>query len=218
YKAYSPIAVKGSLFDAPASVAGSGTSGSGSFDVTFGYTGPYTAAPHGLSANAPTSDTISQDPDQTYTPGDPVSPGVDKIPFVVSGSALLRWTLVIPGPDDIDLFLEDSSGTIIAASTNGGTDELIELVLPPDDTYTLVVHGWGITVPPLPYSADTWAVPLTPGGGSLAIDSAPGAAVNGTTGTITASWGGLAPGSYLGAVSHTGDAGLLGLTLVNVDA
>ena len=66
---------------------------------------------------------------------------------------------------------------------------------------------------------DTWSVPLTPGGGPLAIDSAPASATNGATGTVTASWSGLAPGtSYLGAVSHSGDAGLLGLTLVNVQS
>ena len=70
YSAYSPIAVKGSLFNAPTSVAGSGTDGSGSFDVTFGYSGAYTAAPHGLSADAPQSGEISQDPDQTYPSGD----------------------------------------------------------------------------------------------------------------------------------------------------
>ena len=65
---------------------------------------------------------------------------------------------------------------------------------------------------------DTWSVPLTPGGGSLSIDSAPASATNGTTGTVAASWSGLTAGvSYLGAVSHTGDAGLLGLTLVSVD-
>ena len=53
-------------------------------------------------------------------------------------------------PDDIDLFLENSAGDIIASSTNGGTDELIELVLPADDTYTMVVHGWSVPNAPLP--------------------------------------------------------------------
>ena len=136
----------------------------------------------------------------------------------ISDSAFLRIALSIPGDDDIDLFLEDSTGTIIAASTNGGTDELIELVLPADDTYTLVVHGWGIPNAPLDYAVDTWSVPLTPGG-SLVVDSAPTSATLGSTGTIDVSWSGLTAGtSYLGAVSHTGDEGLLGLTLVAVNS
>ncbi len=126
YRAYSPIAVNGALFDAPPVVSGSGTSGSASFAVNFGYTGAYTAAPHGLSAEAPETGDISQDADQTYTPGE-VSGGVDLITFPVSASAFVRWSMTISGPDDIDLFLENSAGTIIASSTNGGTDELIEL-------------------------------------------------------------------------------------------
>ncbi len=70
YNVRSPIAVRASLFDAPAEVSGSGVDGSASFDVSFGYTGAYAAAPHGLTADVPTSDTIGQDPDQTYPSGD----------------------------------------------------------------------------------------------------------------------------------------------------
>ena len=70
YSVYSPIAVKAALFAAPAVVEGSGVSGSASFDVSFGYTGSYTADPHGLVADAPTSGNIGQDPDQTYPSGD----------------------------------------------------------------------------------------------------------------------------------------------------
>jgi hypothetical protein len=43
----------------------------------------------------------------------------------------------------------------------------------------------------------------------------------GTTAPVTVSWSGLTSGTvgdwYLGAVSHTGPDGLMGLTLVNVD-
>jgi subtilisin family serine protease len=222
YEVASPIAVNGALFDTASDVSGTGVDGSLSFDVLFGYTGSYTAAAHGLVPSTVLSGTIGQDPDATYPSGDDApgpAGGVDLYSIPVVDSAFLRIALTIPGDDDVDLYLENSSGTIIAASTNGGTDELIELVLPANDTYTLAVHGWGIVTPGgLPYAVDTWSVPLTPGGGSLSIDSAPASATNGTTGTVTASWSGLAPGtSYLGAVSHTGDAGLLGLTLVNVD-
>lgn len=49
------------------------------------------------------------------------------------------------------------------------------------------------------------------------IDSAPASAAIGTVGTIDHSWAGLVAGTeYLGAVSHTGDVGLMGLTLVSV--
>jgi hypothetical protein len=219
YETRSPIAVNGALFGAPAEVAGTGAAGSTSFDVLFGYTGSYTAGAHGLVPSTVLSGVIGQDPDQTYPSGDDApgpAGGVDKFSLPLSGSAYLRIALSIPGPDDIDLFLENSGGTIIAASTNGGTDELIELFLPADDTYTLVVHGWGIPSAPLSYAVDTWSVPLATGG-SLGIDSAPSSATVGSTGTIDISWSGLVSGSYLGAVSHTGDVGLMGLTLVEVD-
>jgi len=214
--AYSPIAARAQLFSAPAQVDGTGTDGSASFDVKFGYTGDYTAAPHGLSARVDTPGTISQDPDQTYPSGDDGA-GVVKIPYDLTGVAYARWELVIPGDDDIDLFLEDSSGTIIASSTSGGTDELIELVLPADGTYTMVVHGWSVPSEPLAFTLESWTVPLA-SGGSLSVDSAPTSATLGATETIDVSWSGLDSSTvYYGAVSHSDSAGLIGLTLVSVD-
>jgi len=220
YSVYSPIALKSALFDAPEVITGTGTDGSASFDVIFGYTGDYTAAPHGLSANAPTSGSIGQDPDQTYPSGDDApgpAGGVDKIDFTVTDSALVRWTLVIPGDDDIDLFLENSGGTIIASSTNGGTDEIIELVLPANETYTMVVHGWSVPSEPLDYTLNYWDVPVA-SGGSLSIDSAPASAVAGAVEPVDIRWTGLSAGtSYLGLVSHSDGGGLLGFTTVEVD-
>ena len=216
YSVYSPIAVRGALFNAPVSVEGSGEAGSASFDMQFGYTGSYMAAPHGLVANSPTLGDIGQDPDQAYPSGDDSPAGVRKIAFPVAGAAFVRWEMVIPGDDDIDLFLENSAGTIIAASANGGTDESIELTLPADDTYTMVVHGWSVPNAPLAYSLNFWNVPMT-SGGSLMVDAAPTSATVGNTETVEVSWSGLAPGKHLGAVSHTGDSGLIGLTLIEVD-
>ena len=137
-----------------------------------------------MTADAPTSGTISQDPDQTYPSGDDGAGGVDKIPFTITGAAFVRWSMVIPGPDDIDLFLEDAGGTIIAQSTSGGTNELIELTLPADGNYTMVVHGWSVPNQPLPYTLHYWVVPLA-SGGSLSVDSAPTSAAIGETGRST---------------------------------
>ena len=47
------------------SVSGEGVDGSAGFDVTFGYTGDYTAAAHGLEAASVFTDNVVQDPDQT---------------------------------------------------------------------------------------------------------------------------------------------------------
>ena len=75
------------LFSAPAEVTGSGESGSASFDVAFGYTGSYTAAPHGLEAATVTSDNVVQDPDQNFDPEDGYS-NLHK--FTLSGAAQFR--------------------------------------------------------------------------------------------------------------------------------
>ena len=213
----SPLVLYPVALGFPAEIGVSGESGTASFDVIFGYSGDYAAAPHGLASQVTTSGIVGQDPDQSYPSPDDAPPGVLKYDFPINGAAYARWELVMPGPDDIDLFLENSSGTIIAASGNGGTDELIELWLPADDTYTMVVHGWGIPNAPLAFDMLSWVVPLA-SGGSLVIDSAPTSATAGTAGPIDLSWSGVAAGttSY-GLVSHTGPSGLLGLTAVKVD-
>ena len=68
YSVRSPIAVKAALFDAPAEISGAGESGSVAFDVSFGYTGAYTAAAHGLEPAVVAADNVLQDPDQTFDP------------------------------------------------------------------------------------------------------------------------------------------------------
>ncbi len=219
YAARSPIALKGALIGTPANLTGTGVAGSLSFDVDFGYTGPYTAAPHGLVPEVLLPVTVSQDPDQTY-PSPDDGAGVVKIPFPLKGAAFARIALAIPGDSDIDLYLLDGTGKTVASSTNGGTDEQIDLELPADDNYTLVVHGWQVPPAddPMTFGISTWVVPLA-SGGSLKVDSAPASAVIGTSGTVQVSWSGLAPaGHYLGAVSHSDGNGLLGLTLISVDS
>ncbi len=118
---------------------------------------------------------------------------------------------------DLDLFLYDSDGNEVASSTSGGTQEIIDLVLPEPGEYTLWVHGWQTNGEELEFTGHSWNVPLTPGTGNLSIDSAPDQAVLGATETIEASWDGGGEGLNLGAISHTGPDGLLGLTIVTVE-
>ncbi|MGB7983388.1 MAG: S8 family serine peptidase [Candidatus Nanopelagicales bacterium] len=216
YTARSPIAVKGSLFNAPPSVSGTGTEGSGALDITFGYSGAYSAAAHGLAADAPVDGVIEQDPDQEF-PSTDDGAGVGRIEFPVNSSAFARWSLQIPGADDLDLYLENSDGEVVASSTNGGTDETIELTLPADDTYTLVVHGWSVPSAPLPYTVQFWDVPVAPSTGTLTVDSAPSSATIGSVERIGFSWSDLTAGTdYLGAISHSNADEIMGLTLVQV--
>jgi len=209
YEVRSPIAVRGAAFDAPAEVTVTGTAGSSSFDVSFGYTGDYSAEPHGFSPDVPEGATVQQDPDQTCQCDGTGGLGEVAHTFALAGSAHLRITLDAgdigdaPPDTDIDLFLY-RGGDLVASSTAGGTDEVINLPFPADGNYTLFVHGW--LVPETggtDYTFHRWDVPAAAGGGSLVIDSAPTEAVAATVGTINFSWSGLAAGTtYLGAISH----------------
>ncbi len=188
----------------------------------FGYTGAYTAVPQGLVPEVLSPDDISQDVDQTYPSGDDGAGGVDRIEFDLTGAAFARFELIIPGTPangepDIDLYFEDSEGNVVAQSTSGGTDELIDFEVPEGaGIYTMVVHGWQVPVAPLPYALSSWIVPAATGG-SLSVVSAPPAAVIATTGTVTVAWTGLATSTrYLGDVAHVGPDGLLARTLVSV--
>jgi subtilisin family serine protease len=219
FKVRSPIAVKGVALSAPAQVSGTGTDGTASIDLKFGYTGAYTALPHGLVPAVSTPGTVFQDVDQTFPSPDDTPQGVVTLPFTITDAAVARWSLVIPGADDLDLYLLNSAGAVVASSTNGGTDEQIDLQQPANGDYTLVVHGWAVgEATGLPFAVQSWMVPLA-SGGSLSVTSAPDSAVTGATGAVGVSWAGLTAGvSYLGAVSHHDDTGIIGLTEVSVGA
>jgi subtilisin family serine protease len=217
YHVYSPIAVKGALFSAPAAVTGSGDSGSASFNVSFGYTGSYSAAAHGLEPATVTSDNVLQDPDQTFDPNDGYS---NLHTFDLSGAAFFRIAMPPDATEadaDLDIFVYNPNGQLAASSTSGGTNELVEILLPMDGTWYVFVHGWSAPGGDSDYDLYTWAISATPGG-NLIIDSAPASATIGATEAIDLSWTGATAGQWhLGAVSHTGDAGLMGLTLVELD-
>ena len=221
YAARSPIAVKAAQIEVPASVSGTGTEGEASFDVTFGYTGEYDAAAHGLAANVPIIGSVTQDADQSFDPSD-VGNGATAHDITLTDSAVFRITLttadlVPPDPAiDLDLFLY-KDGAEVASSGAGSTDEVIELTLPEDGTYTLFVHGWQTTGIEVGYSVNTWDVPAELDAGSLTIVSEPEDATARATETITVGWSGLDAGEqYLGAVSHHDADSMIGLTLVEV--
>ena len=217
YTVRSPIAVQGARLEAPEALEGSGTEGDGTFDVQFGYAGSYTAAAHGLVAPVDTSGEISQDPDQTY-PSPDDGAGVVAVPVTITDVALARWSLVIPGAADLDLYLLDPAGEVVAQSTNGGTDEQIELTAPANGNYTMIIHGWSVPVAPLAYTLQNWLVPATPGGGTMTITS--GATATATIGaihTVGVAWSGLTAGvTYVGAVSHSDDSGVIALTTITI--
>ena len=226
----SPIALYPVAIAAPAEVAGSGTDGSLSFDVTFGYTGDYTAGAHGLVAATMTDGYVEDDPtddinaaldtcDFSVFPFQCV--GITWHEFVVpSGSAYARFALFddyTDGQDDLDLYVFKAPTLALVGSSGSGTSaEQVDVPNPDAGTYWIAVHGWGTDGPDAYYTLFSWAVPATPGSTNMTL-TAPTAATLGTTETVTVDWLGLDEGTkYLGAVSHSDAGGILGWTLVAI--
>jgi hypothetical protein len=118
---------------------------------------------------------------------------------------------------DLDIFVYDPNGELVATSTKPATDELVDILLPIDGTWQVYVHGWLAPAGDSDYVLQSWVVSKSPGD-SLAVDAAPSSATLGATETVTVGWNDLAAKTqYLGAVSHNQAEELLDLTLVNVD-
>ncbi len=216
----SNVAAYATAFEAPESVSGSGASGSVAIPVSAGDNGTYTATPSGLAANQPLAGTVLQDPDQAFDGcGNDGQAGVSVQPFTVEAdTSYLRLELVMPGDDDIDLFL--CKGTEeVATSTAGGTNELIEMADPAAGAYTLYVHGWAVVSPgagqALDFSVDRWQ-PVA-GVGGLTVDPTTREVSIGDQFDVTASWSGASAGTSYGTVAHTLDGTAYGQTIVKVD-
>jgi hypothetical protein len=167
-----------------------------------------------------TGDNVLQDPDQTFTPSDVGAGGANLHEFTLLGAAFFRVAIPPEATEanaDLDVYVYNPDGDQVASSTLGGTDEEVDIFLPADGTWSVYVHGWSTPGGDSDYDMYSWVISATPGG-SLVVDAAPSSATIGTVGTVDVSWSGATLGEWhLGAVSHTGDVGLMGLTLVDVD-
>ena len=210
----SQLAIQPVLFAAPAEVNGSGTDGSLSFDVSFGYEGDYIAGTHGLEPALMTDGNVPDDPGDSFAP---FGPGTTLHMIAVpSGSAYARFSLFddyTDGDDDLDLYVFYPSGDFAGGSGSGTSAEQVDVANPPAGDYYVFVHGWGTDGPDANYTLFSWAFGIDAGNMTV---TAPGAATLGT-GTVTVDWSGLTGGTkYLGAVSHSDGTEVLDLTLVSI--
>ena len=221
YEVYSPVAVRGAPFSAPANIIGNGRNGSSSFEINFGYSGSYSANAHGLVAARVTRDNVGQDPDQDFDPGDGQS---DAHTLAVADALFLRIAIppeAVAEDVDLDVYVFDPTNTLVAASTLIGTDEVIEITSPMDGNWTVYVHGWFVPGGDADYSMYHWLLSETPGG-NLTLANVPASASLGESAEIEASWRGAIGATgigmwFFGAISHTDASGLMGLTLLEVD-
>jgi hypothetical protein len=204
-----PMVVRPVALAAPAQV-------SGSYSVTFGYDGDFSATARGLVPAAVTEGTVADDP--TDSTCSLTSPNAQLVPVTVpAGSTYARFSLfdadVNAGSDlDLCVFRGDTN---VGSSGSGTSAEEVNLLNPTAGDYTVVVQGWGVAGS-TPFKLHTWILG-TADAGNMTV-TAPTSATTGGTGDITLAFSGLTAGTkYLGSVAYGGVAGLPNPTIVRVD-
>jgi hypothetical protein len=179
---------------------------SGSYDVVFGYTGPFTATAQGLVPAETFAGSISTGQQLTY---DVVVP---------AGTTYARFSLFdanVAPASDLDLVVYGPTSAIVGSSGGGTSEEEVNLLNPAAGTYTVLVDGYA-TGNPSTFTLFAWALG-TADAGNMTV-SAPTTAVLGQTGAIDLVFTGLTAGTkYLGSVAYGGAAGMPNPTIVRVD-
>ena len=83
---------------------------------------------------------------------------------------------------DLDVFVYNPSGALVASSTLGGTDEEVTIMAPANGTWKVYVHGWQTVTPETAYTLFSWIVPSA-ASGTLVVNTppTPTSATSGTT-------------------------------------
>jgi hypothetical protein len=200
---------------APAEVSGNGDPIT--YEVGFGYNGPFTATPRGLIPATTETRTVLDDP--TDGACSLTTPNAQLHSVVIpANTTYARFNLFdefTDGEDDLDMCVFRGT-TLVGSSGSGTSAEQVSLVNPIAATYTVVVQGWGTDGPDAEYTLFYWVLGTTDEG-NMDV-SAPATAVLGETGTIELTFSGLAPATkYLGSVAYGGTTGMPNPTIVRVD-
>jgi hypothetical protein len=215
-----PAVIRPVALAAPSSVSGSG--GPIAYNVTFGYTGTFTASARGLVPASTNAGTVADDPTDSFVRGGPGTTSfVVNIPAGTSYARFSLFDAFTDGADDLDLYVYTGTGTTggtLVAATGGATaNEEANLLNPAPGTYTVWVHGYGTDGPDANFTLFNWTLGTT-SAGNMTV-SAPAAATLGNTSPINLSFSGLAAGTkYLGSVAYSGAAGMPNPTIVRVDS
>jgi hypothetical protein len=189
---------------APASV--SGTGGPISYNVKFGFAGPFSVTARGLVPAQTLTDQVVDNEYQTAPDCQVVT--------VPAGTTYARFSLFnsTTTPDsDLDLEVYNSSWGFVAGSGGGTSDEEVNLVNPAAGTYHSCVFGFA-TANPSVFTQFAWVLGST-AAGNMSV-SAPATATIGATGAVNLTFSGLAPATkYLGAVVYSSG----GSTIVRVN-
>jgi hypothetical protein len=185
---------------------GAPTEVGGSYNVTFGYDGPFSATPLGLvpAVKAPGSVATNVTVDFTVT--------------IAAGTTYARFSLFdneVSQASDLDLEVY-RGGTLVGSSGGSTAAEEVNLRNPPAGTYTVRVIGFAVPVGSASFNLFSWVLGDT-SAGNMTV-TAPATAVTGQTGAIGITTTGLTAGTkYLGSVVYGGSANLPAPTIVRLN-
>ena len=203
-----PVVVKPVVLGAPAQV-------SGSYTVSFGYTGSFSATPRGLVPATTFTDAISTGQQLYYSV------------TVPAGSTYARFSLFdanVSPASDLDLVVYRcgdptcATGTSVGSSGGGTSAEEVNLLNPTAATYLVMVDGYATpNNVAATFTLFTWVLG-TADAGNMSV-TAPASATLGGTGAISLSFSGLTSGvKYLGSIAYSGASGMPSPTIVRYDA
>jgi hypothetical protein len=199
-----PMVVRPIILSAPTQVSGNGAPIN--YNVRFGYTGTFAAAPRGVVAATTNAGSVATNASTSFSV------------VIPAGTTYARFSLFDqPGvSDDLDLEVRNSANTLVGASGGPTAAEEVNLLSPPADTYTVKVVGFATQNPTANFTLYKWALGST-SASNMAV-AAPASATTGATAPMTLTFTGLNPATkYLGSVAYSGTTGMPNPTIVRVD-
>lgn len=222
----SAVTVRPVGLKAPNEVAGSGSAGSLTFPLAFGYSGAYLGQVHGLREPLRLPGFVEEDATNRFSFR--FENGVDsQLINIPPGQLIARFSLfneLTDGNDDLDLYLffcPNNQCTQVAQSGAFDSDEEITIAFPTPGVYAALIHGFETDLvsggPGANYELLAWSFGEIDNVGNMTL-TAPMSATEGVEADVRIDWSGLEPATrYLGGISHSSPLGLEVLTIVTID-
>ncbi len=231
YTVRSPIAVRPVPVAAPASVSGTGASGSTTWKITPGYSGTLATRVDGLVGSAGETKSYADgnagDFDTTNPESNLADPAVQATDVTVGlGTSYARWSTFADASsaatDDIDLYVyrygtpgDPATLTLVGQSATGSSDETVSSAAPAAGSYRVYVHNWDSDSASNDIALFTWLLDGAPKGN--ADVTAPASVTVGAPVDVKLDWTGLAAGQrYLGRVVYGDGTADRGSTVVSI--
>lgn len=204
-----PVALRPVSVSAPATVRGTGATGSVPVTIMAGFTGSQDVVPAGLGKATTDAGTLG------------VGQVLERPVTIPSGTAVARFDLdAADDAADLDLYVYriNATGppTLVGQSATGSADESVTLTAPAAASYFAVLEGFSAApgASSIAYRYDQFTVPTAGGLGGFGASPDPVPVTQGQSSSFDAVWSGLEPGRYLGRLSYDG---ALAPTYVYVD-